>query len=103
MTPDHWARLDALLDEVTALPPAEREAFLRRSCADDDKLRAELEVLLAAYDHSDEFMEAPAMDEAARLLAEDSAVSLVGRTLGRYHLLEKIGAGGMGDVYRADD
>mgnify|MGYP003341250185 CR=1 FL=1 len=50
MTPDRWTRIDALFDEAIALPPAERDGFLLRVCADDSAMRAELAALLAAYD-----------------------------------------------------
>ena len=83
---------------------SDREAFLREACAGDEALRQEVESLLR-YDHAGAgFMERPAVEEVARLVSHpESNVDLSGRYLGVYQIEALIGAGGMGEVYRARD
>ncbi len=84
---------------------SDRAAFLREACAGDEALRQEVESLLR-YEHAaDRFMERPAVEEVALLVSNhpESNVDLAGRRLGVYQIDARIGAGGMGEVYRARD
>lgn len=103
MTPERWQQVDLLYHEVRERAPAERVAFLDEACASDAELRREIESLLAFDEQANSFIETPPDDIAAGLIAEEQARSMIGRTLGHYQLRSKIGAGGMGEVYRARD
>lgn len=104
MTPDRWARIDQLLDEVLERPAAERLAFLNSACLDDHELRREVESLLAAHQKAEEkFLKLPALDLAAQHLAAEKDRSLIGQTLGAYSVISVLGVGGMGEVYLARD
>ncbi len=93
--------------EALALQPEDRAAFLRVACGSDALLRAEVDSLLRADEAAtDQFLD-PAELPGRRppQLAEDPT-AMVGATVGSYRLEERIGGGGMGDVYRgrrADD
>ncbi len=100
MERERWQRIDSLFKAALDLAPGERSAFLDESCAGDAGLRKEIESLLA-HDRAGSFLGSPASEEAARLLAADGAGSLAGQTIGPYKVLERIGAGGMGEVYLA--
>ncbi len=98
---EHWRLVDGILEAVFELPAGERDAFLDRTCGGDADLRREVDSLLA-HDRADGFLAAPAAAEAARLLA-GAAEPLVGQRIGPFEVLASLGAGGMGEVYLAED
>ncbi|HKS41353.1 MAG TPA: protein kinase [Blastocatellia bacterium] len=103
MDAERWAKIDNLLDQAMECPPERRADFLAAACAGDDQLRREVESLLEAHSHSESFLNTPALDMAARLLASERQASMVGKRLGAYQVISVLGVGGMGEVYLARD
>jgi serine/threonine-protein kinase len=103
MKPERWEQIKRLCYETLELKPGLRGRFLEEACAGDESLREEIESLLAQQLEAENFMESPAMEEAAKGMAGDQVHALVGRQLGSYRIVAFIGAGGMGEIYRADD
>jgi serine/threonine protein kinase len=103
MTPDEWKHVRELFDAALERETAERQAFLDAACAGHPGLRAEVASLLAAHERTADFIEAPAFEAAAHLLADAPAASLEGCVIGPYIVRHEIGRGGMGVVYLADD
>ena len=100
---ERWATVKRLHQAALDHDPGQRDAFLTDACAGDDALRREVESLLAYDARAASFMESPALDVAAKSIDEDTATSLVGRTLGHFRVETQLGAGGMGEVYLAFD
>ena len=103
MDAERWAKIDRLLDEAIERDPQARTAFLAEACGGDEDMRREVESLLEAEAHSEPFLSTPAFDVAARNLADERQVSLVGKRFGAYQIISVLGAGGMGEVYLARD
>ena len=102
MKPERWNRIDQLLDAALELPPDKRAAFLDKACDGDEELRKEIDALLASDDGAHSFLERPALEMAAKALV-DKKDSMSGRTIGHYKITSRVGAGGMGEVYLAQD
>jgi len=103
MTPERHEQIASLYHLALDRPPNERAAFLEAACAHDAQLREEVESLLALEDQAKTFIESPAIEVAAGLLMEDTPHLPAGSTIGFYKVLSAIGAGGMGEVYLAED
>jgi len=103
MKPERWQEIEQLYHSALKREASQRAAFLKEACAGDEALRREVESLLACQAQAESFIEAPVLEVAAKVLADDQGDSLIGRQVGAYQILSLLGAGGMGEVYRARD
>src|SRR5438552_6331182 len=103
MKPERWQQIKILLQSALEREPGQRAAFLAEACADDESLRSDVESFIGSYEQAGDFIEAPAFELMADSLTNLKGASFIGQSFGPYKILEHIGAGGMGDVYLAED
>jgi serine/threonine protein kinase len=100
MKPNLWKRIEELFHRSLELDSRSRSEFLKEASGGDDRLRSEVESLLAEEETTDHFLETSALQVAAKALAE-SRTELTGKRLGAYEILSVLGTGGTAVVYKA--
>src|SRR6266404_2895584 len=102
MSPERWQQVKEIFDSALQYEPAERARFVSEACGEDVALRREVESLIASHEKDGSFIDSPAYEAAAGLLASDPELT-VGEKIGHYEILSTLGSGGMGEVYLAHD
>jgi serine/threonine protein kinase/tetratricopeptide (TPR) repeat protein len=101
MTPERWQQVKAVLATALEVPAAERSNYLDQNCAGDQSLRETVQQLLGNEESSQDFLTPEALATTTAAVLSDEGNFWLGRRVGPYKITQQIGAGGMGEVYRA--
>ncbi len=103
MNPDRWQQVKRILDSALEMPPNVRSSYIEKASGGEQSLCSEVKSFLAYQSTAADFMQSPAIEIAGRALASNFFPNMTGKKLGHYLIMDKLGSGGMGEVYRAKD
>jgi eukaryotic-like serine/threonine-protein kinase len=103
INPERYRQIDELFQAALEVEPAKRSEFISSACGGDQSLQEEVEALIASSGREWSLIDDPVPEMATLILPEQRPDLPVGESLGHYEILSLLGAGGMGQVYLAED
>jgi len=103
MADEKWQRVREIFDAALLQKPDERRRFINEACGNNKTLLAEVDSLLSSLGSAESFMERPAIANVVDVIKAEQNKLATGQCFGHYEIIKQIGAGGMGEVYLAED